>query len=151
MNPISFQVKMLNNHLNNPQAKNKSALVPPFAKGGLGGIFLPPDSNSISSVTLRWLPRSLLAVLNALSSSLARRRLVSPSKWNWNEAIISTDAVFLSAPAARCFPCCKSHVGASGGAMWRGWIPSGGVGVAASLAELVSICTRPLISVAVLA
>ncbi len=46
-----------------------------------------PNSNSISSVTLRWLPRSLLAVRNALSSSLARRRLVSPSKWNWNESV----------------------------------------------------------------
>ncbi len=41
-------------------------------------------SNSISSVTLRWLPCSLLVVLNVLSSSLARRRLVSLSKWNWN-------------------------------------------------------------------
>jgi len=45
------------------------------------------DSNSISSVTLRWLPRSLLAVLNALSLSFARRRLVSPSKWNWNDIV----------------------------------------------------------------
>ncbi len=39
MNPISFQVKMLSNHLNNPQAINKSDPVPPFAKGGLGGFF----------------------------------------------------------------------------------------------------------------
>jgi hypothetical protein len=82
------------------------------------------DSNSTSSVTRRWLPRSLLmkqqanrlgyqktiakslviAVLNVLmkqlaiplstiklckwlvmSSSFARRRLGSPSKWPWNE------------------------------------------------------------------
>ncbi len=39
MNPIPFQVKMLSNHLNNPQAKNKSDPVPPFAKGGARGDF----------------------------------------------------------------------------------------------------------------
>ncbi len=55
------------------------------------------NSNSISSVTLRWLPRSLLAVLNALSSSLPRRRLVSPSKWNWNKLLLCAFALTLSA------------------------------------------------------
>ena len=45
------------------------------------------DSNAISSVTRRWLPRSRLAVKNVLSASFARPRLVSPSKWNWNDRL----------------------------------------------------------------
>ena len=62
---------------------------------------LSSDSNSISSVTLRWLPRSLLAracVVRARRAvplpSRARRRLVSLSKWNWND----TKYGFLEAP-----------------------------------------------------
>ncbi len=62
-------------------------------------------SNSTSSVTRRWLlpllrcrcvedknlqaGRSLLAVLDVLSSSFARRRLVSPSKWDWNKQLLT--------------------------------------------------------------
>ncbi len=59
------------------------------------------NSNSTSSVTRRWLPRLLLAVLTVLSSSFARRRLVSPSKWNRNKflavaAFLLSGSVFVS-------------------------------------------------------
>ncbi len=69
------------------------------------------NSNSILSVLLRWLPRSLLikqlairlssqaskslviAVLPVLSSSLACRRLVSLSNWNWNKLILAQQRI----------------------------------------------------------
>ena len=43
------------------------------------------NSNFISSVILRWLPRALLVVPFALSASLARCSLVLLSNWNWNK------------------------------------------------------------------
>ena len=59
------------------------------------------NPNPTLSVTLRWLPRSLLAVLRVLSSSFARRRLVSPSKWNWdNNATLPLPVLDINAPQA---------------------------------------------------
>jgi len=43
------------------------------------------NSNPTLSALLCWLSRSLLAALHVLSSSFARRSLVSPSNWNWNK------------------------------------------------------------------